>query len=87
MNQFPPSPRLSHYDRFEFFQKFAEIFTNKGALTFSTTPVANFATSLASVVGTGGKFATSVNDTDGKFATGKRHRWQTMGTMGTISDC
>ncbi len=33
-------------------------------------PVANFATILASVVDTGGKFATGVNDTGGKFATG-----------------
>ncbi len=34
------------------------------------TPAANFATSFASVVDTGGKFATGVNDTEGKFATG-----------------
>jgi hypothetical protein len=37
-------------------------------------PAANFATSFASVVDTGGKFATGVNDTGGdtggKFATG-----------------
>jgi hypothetical protein len=31
---------------------------------------ANFATSFASVVDTGGKFATGVNDTGGKFAAG-----------------
>jgi hypothetical protein len=31
-----------------------------------TTPVANFATSFASIVDTCGKFATSVNDTGGK---------------------
>jgi hypothetical protein len=36
----------------------------------STTPAANFATSLSSVVDTGGKFATGVNDTGGKFAAG-----------------
>jgi hypothetical protein len=36
----------------------------------SMTPVANFAASFASVVDTGGKFATGVNDTGGKFATG-----------------
>jgi hypothetical protein len=34
----------------------------------STTPAANFATSFASVVNTGGKFATGVNYTGGKFA-------------------
>jgi hypothetical protein len=32
--------------------------------------VANFSTILASVVDTGGKFATGVNDTGGKCATG-----------------
>ncbi len=36
----------------------------------SATPAANFATSLASVVDTGGKFAAGINDTGGKFATG-----------------
>jgi hypothetical protein len=68
MNQFPPSPRVSHKDRFEFFQKFAEIFTIQGAPTVSTTPVAYFATIFPCVVNTGGKFATVVNDTSGKFA-------------------
>jgi hypothetical protein len=33
----------------------------------STTPAANFATSFASVVDTGGKFATGVNDTGSKW--------------------
>ncbi len=41
MNQFPPSHRVSHQDRFEFFRKFAEIFASKGAPPVSTTPVAN----------------------------------------------
>ena len=36
----------------------------------SATPPANFYTIFASVVDTGGKFATGVNDTGGKFATG-----------------
>jgi hypothetical protein len=43
----------------------------------STTPAANFATSLACVVDTGGEFAAGINDTGGnlppvggKFATG-----------------
>jgi hypothetical protein len=35
----------------------------------STTPAANFSSSFASVVDTGGKFATGVNDTGSKFAT------------------
>jgi hypothetical protein len=70
MNQFPPSPRLFHLDRFKFFQKFAEIFASQGAPPVSTTPAANFSTIFASVVDTGSKFATGVNDTGGKFATG-----------------
>jgi hypothetical protein len=52
------------------FQKFTEIFACQGAPSVSTAPAANFATSFASVVDTGGKFATGVNDIGGKFATG-----------------
>jgi hypothetical protein len=40
MGQFPPSPRVSHLDRFEFFRKFAEIFTSQGAPLVSTILVA-----------------------------------------------
>jgi hypothetical protein len=69
MNQFP-SPRVFHLDRFEFFRNFAEIFASQGAPPVSTTPVANFSSIFASVVDTGGNFATVVNDTGGKFATG-----------------
>jgi hypothetical protein len=36
----------------------------------SATLAANFSTNFASVVDSGGKFATCVNDTGGKFATG-----------------
>jgi hypothetical protein len=35
----------------------------------SATPAENFHTIFASIVDTGGKFATGVNDTCGKFAT------------------
>ncbi len=70
MNQFPPSPRVLQLNRFEFFRKFAEIFASQDAPPVTTTPVANFSTIFASVVDTGGKFATGVNDTGGKFATG-----------------
>jgi hypothetical protein len=69
MKQFPPSPRVFHLDHFKFFRKFAEIFVTQGAPPVSTTPVANFSTIFASVVDTGGKFATGFNDTGGKFAT------------------
>jgi hypothetical protein len=66
MNQFPPSPRVFHLNRFEFFRKFAEIFASQGAPPVSTTPVANlppvsatpvanFSTIFASVVDTGVK--------------------------------
>jgi len=41
MNQFLPSPRVFHLDRFEFFWKFADIFASQGAPPVSTTPVAN----------------------------------------------
>jgi hypothetical protein len=41
MNQFPPSPRVFHLDRFKFFRKFAEIFASQGAPPVSTTLVAN----------------------------------------------
>jgi hypothetical protein len=71
MNQFSPSTRVSQKDHFEFFQKFAKIFASQGAplvSTTSTTPAANFATSFASVVYIGGKFANGVN------------WWQIMGT-------
>ncbi len=44
-----------------------EIFAVQGAPPVSTTPGANFSTSFASVVNTGGKFATGVNDTGGKL--------------------
>ncbi len=72
MNQFPPSPRVFHLDRFEFFRKFVEIFASQGAppvsmTPLSVTPVANFSTIFASVVDTGGKFATGVNDAEGKL--------------------
>jgi hypothetical protein len=67
MNQFPPSPRVFHLDRFEFFRKFAQIFGSQGAPPVSTTPVANFSTIFASVVDTGVKFATGVNYAGGKL--------------------
>ena len=73
LNHFPFSPRVFHLDRFEFFQKFTEIFASQGAQAapaklppVSATPVANFSTIFASVVDTGGKFAAGVNDTGGK---------------------
>ncbi len=46
MNQFPPSSRVFHLDRFEFIQKFAEIFETQVAPHLSTTPVAKNNTKL-----------------------------------------
>jgi hypothetical protein len=61
-----PQPQSIPLGTFRIFRKFAEIFASKGAPPVSMTPAANFATSLASVVDTGGKFAIGVNDTGGK---------------------
>ncbi len=63
--QFPSSPRVSHQDRFKFFENLW--IYSQGAPLASVRPVANFATSCANVVDTGDKFATSVNDTSGNL--------------------
>ncbi len=63
MNQFPPSPRVIHKDRFKFFRKFAEKFASQGEPPVSKTPAVKFSTTFPTVVDTGGKFATGVNDT------------------------
>ncbi len=69
MNQFPPAPEYCMRTVSNFFRKFAEIIASQGAPPVSTTPAANFSTNFASVVDTGGKFATGVNDTGGKLPT------------------
>jgi hypothetical protein len=51
MNQFPPSPRVFHLDRFEFFRKFAEIFASQGAPPVSTTPAGTNDTGVVDTVG------------------------------------
>ncbi len=43
------------------------LFASQGAPLVSMTPMANFSTRFASVVDTGGKFATGVNDAGGKL--------------------
>jgi hypothetical protein len=52
MNQFPPSPRVSHLGRFKVFRKFTEIFAAQGAPPVSLTKGANgnFFTPLGSRV-------------------------------------
>jgi hypothetical protein len=57
MNQFPPNPRVSHKECFEFFGKFAEIFASQGGPPVLTTPMPK-------------KIAAGINDTCGKFASG-----------------
>jgi hypothetical protein len=64
MNQFPPSPKVSHQDRFKFFKVHHGINDTDGKLL--PVSMTNFATSFASVVDIGGKFATCINDTNGK---------------------
>jgi hypothetical protein len=49
MNQFPPSPRVSPYDCFKFFQKFAEIFASQGAPPVSTSVLTTLAAKLPPV--------------------------------------
>jgi hypothetical protein len=55
MNQCPPGPQVFHWGRFEFFQKFAEIFANEYLSPVSTTN------------DTGDKLFSGVNDTGEKF--------------------
>jgi hypothetical protein len=62
MNQFPPSSRVFHLDRFEFFRKLRRYSrVNDTGGKFAT-----------GVNDTGGKIAAGVNDAGGKF----RYRWQ-----------
>jgi hypothetical protein len=68
MNQFPPASEYS-IKAFRILKKFAEIFASQGAPLVSRTPEANFSTNFGSVVDTGGKFGTGVNDTSNKFST------------------
>jgi hypothetical protein len=63
---------------------FAEIFASQGAPPVSTTPVANFSTSFASVVDTGGKFAPSVNDTDGGVNDTGGKQWEQLQTADNL---
>jgi hypothetical protein len=73
MNSSPPPPPAPEYGiplgPFRIFSNIREdtVFASQGAPLVSTTPVANFATSFASVVDTGVKFSTGINDTGGKF--------------------
>jgi hypothetical protein len=67
MNPLPPKPLKITLGSFRIFSKIHG-FAGHGAPPLSTSPAANFDTSSACVVDTGGKFSTGVNDTGGKFA-------------------
>jgi hypothetical protein len=80
-NQFPPSPRLSLNDCFDFFFENSRDIRKLRCTTGINNTSGKFATTdndtsgkiAAGIVATGGKFATSfasVVDTGGKFATG-----------------
>jgi hypothetical protein len=85
-----PKPLKITLGSFRIFRKFAEIFASQGAPPVSTTPVANFATSSACVVDTGGKFATGTTipaanlPPESTTPEAHCHRWQ---IMETISGC
>ncbi len=80
MNQFPPSPRVSHLDRFEFFRKFAEIFADQGWPPVSLTPVANeknLQKIFNNFVGTPLNSINNTSKTGGKICRRCRwYRWQ-----------
>jgi hypothetical protein len=64
MNQFPPSPRVSFKERFEFFRKFTEIFKKiQGAPPVSMTPVVNFPQVSTPVA----NLPPGINDTSGNL--------------------
>ncbi len=82
MNQLPPSPTVSHQDRFQFFRKFAEIFASQGAPQVGNFPLVSMTPAPVSIVllisvanlppvsTHQWQFAIGINDTGGKFATG-----------------
>jgi hypothetical protein len=62
-----PQPQSIPLEPFRMFSKIRGDIRKSRCTTVSTTPVENFATSFASAVDTGGKFATGINNTGGKF--------------------
>jgi hypothetical protein len=84
MNQFPPSPRVFHLDRFEFFGKFTEIFASQGAPPFSLAlliPVANLPPVSTTSVANCHRYQRRRRQICHRC---QRHRWQ---IMATISGC
>jgi hypothetical protein len=84
MNLCPPGPQVFQWGRFEFFQKFAEIFANECLSPVSTTPVINCSavsttpainpchefSVIPGVVDTSDEFITGVVVTNDKFIAG-----------------
>jgi hypothetical protein len=62
-----PQPQSIPLGPFQIFSKIRGDIRKSRCTTVSTTPAADFATNFTSFIDTGGKFATSVNDTGGKF--------------------
>jgi hypothetical protein len=77
MNQFPPSPRVFHLDRFDFFAKIRGDIRESRCTTGINNTGGKFAPGVndtggkiaAGIKDTGGKFATGISDTGGKFST------------------
>jgi hypothetical protein len=65
-----PQPQSIPLRPFKFFRKFAEIFENEKYQRYQRHWRQISPLFFASVVDTGGEFATGVNDTGGKLATG-----------------
>jgi hypothetical protein len=65
MNQFPPQPQSIPFRPFRICSKIRGDIRESSAPPVSTSLVANFSTIFTSVVDTGGKFATGVNDAGG----------------------
>ncbi len=96
MNQFPPSLRVFQLDRFEFFRKFAEIFTSQGAPRYQRhrwqifppfslallIPVANLPP--VSMIPAANLPPVSTTPAENCYRYQRRHRWQ---IMATISGC
>jgi hypothetical protein len=79
MNQFPPAPEYPIRTVSNFFEN------SRRHSPVSMTLAANFATSFASVVDTGGKFATGVNETGGKFAAGVNNAGDNLPNLPPVS--
>ncbi len=84
MNHIPPKSLKITLGSFRIISKFPEIFESQGTPPVSMTLAANFATSFAGVVDTGGKL--TLVSTMHQRQIWHRYQWHRWQTMGTISD-